>query len=281
MKEPMVGNKTMNRPGTRVRAAWRAIRLSMVSLAVLTSASADQALPSDHLIHWYKFNERSGSIAFDHRTTGAVNGLLSLTVARVNGLLDAGAVMLNGQLGSDISFDGGVGQFGTSDFTVAFWFETSETQQYFDLVGNRTAGSCGNFFQIRMSGNSVPTARDGGTTISNGVITAEIAQDGSCTNFIGLQSGPGFNDGQRHHLAVARAGSTMMLYVDGVRVASGSAAGVANVTNGNPFKIGRSLADCCFGTTFTPAATFDDLRIYNSALTDIQIRTLFNYGALQ
>ena len=66
----------------------------------------------------------------------------------------------------------------------------------------------------------------------------------------------------------------MTLYVDGVQVASGSAAGAANVANGNPFKIGRSLNDPCCPGNFTPVATIDELRIYNSALTADEIEDL-------
>jgi hypothetical protein len=218
------------------------------------------------LIHRYKFDEKSGSIAFDHVKTGAVNGVLSSTVNRVKGILGRGAVQLTGQASSVVSFGGGVGQFGTSDFTVAFWLKTSETTlPLFDLVGNRSDGSCGNFFQTRMTGTHF---------IGNGVIIAEIAQDGACTNYIPINSGPGFNDGQRHHVAVTRGGATMTLYVDGVQVASGSAAGTANVANSNLFKIGRSLNDPCCPGNFTPTATFDELRIYNRALTADQIEDL-------
>jgi len=209
----------------------------------------------------WTFDENRGTTAFP--TRGNVNGVLNNAQWRDLSKVGPGAcVRITGADNSYVNFGGSVGQFGTQAFTVAFWVQTSDTLSLYDLLGDRTATGHGNFLAIRMTGG--------------GVVSAEVDQDAQGTNYIGVQSTQsGLNDGNWHQIAVTRSGGTLNLYIDGAFSNSGSANGVANINNNNPLRFGRSLQ--APGTSrFAPDALFDDLYIYNSALSSTRIRSLYN-----
>ncbi|MDB9333095.1 lamin tail domain-containing protein [Nodularia spumigena CS-591/04] len=177
------------------------------------------------------------------------------------------AVHINGADNSFVSFGTQIGQFGISDFTLAFWLQTTESHRYFDIAGNRAAGSHGNFFCIRMTGKH--ESRPGG------IIASEVDQDQNGTNYIGVESKTaGFNDGKWHHLAVVRQGTSLKLYIDGVISGNATGNGVANIANGNAFKLGRSLVGV--DRKFAPDARYSGLRVYDTALNDSEISSLFS-----
>src|SRR4029078_7964415 len=112
-------------------------------------------------------------------------------------------------------FGNAVGNFGTSDFSVAFWVKTTGTSM--DLVSKRLACAHGSFFDIRLGSTGVPNI--------------ELDQDGGGTNFNTFQAGPAVTDGLWHHLTLIRQGTTATLYVDGAFASSGSSGGVTNISN--------------------------------------------------
>ncbi|ETW94273.1 MAG: hypothetical protein ETSY1_35570 [Candidatus Entotheonella factor] len=200
-------------------------------------------------------------------TLKSVNGTLSNAVVETTDPTFGSVVHINGANNSFVDFGTAIGQFRTQDFTVAFWFQTTEQHRYFDLAGNRTVGSHGNFLAIRMTGNHESSPR--------GRVSVEVDQDGNGTNFIGVSSQvTGLNDGDWHHIAVVRRGNSLELYVDGVSSNRGSANGVANIANGNAFKLGRSLVG--HDAKFAPNARFRALCVYDVALTDRQVPGLVN-----
>ncbi|WP_414523810.1 LamG-like jellyroll fold domain-containing protein, partial [Umezakia ovalisporum] len=177
------------------------------------------------------------------------------------------AVHINGSDNSFVSFGTQIGQFGTGDFTLAFWLQTKESYRYFDIAGNRAAGSHGNFFCIRMTGKH--ESRPGG------IIASEVDQDQNGTNYIGVETKTdGFNDGKWHHLAVVRQGKSLKLYIDGVILGNATGNGVANIANGQAFKLGRSLVGV--HNKFAPDARYSGLRVYDTALNDSEISSLFS-----
>ena len=204
--------------------------------------------------HTWQFDEGRGNIAYDSDGgRNAVNGVLNN--AQWEEVDDGGyGVELSGADSSYVSFANPIGQFGTQDFTVAFWLMTNDRSlANADLVGNRASGGHGNFFAVRMT--------------ADGYVSAEVDQDGAGTNYIGLRSARNrLNDGNWHHYTIIRSGRTLTLYVDGINSASGTASGVANINNGNIFKIGRSLVDNSI-PRFAPRAIFDELRTYDNAIS--------------
>jgi len=233
--------------------------LIIASFALLLMAG--QISAQDHL---WTFDENEGNIAYDSRTgRGAVNGFLNNAFWRDLSKVGPGAaVRITGDDNSFVTFGNQVANFGTQDFTVAFWIQTTETLDLFDLVGNRADSSYGNYFNVRMN--------------SEGSVTAEICQDAQGTNYMGIRAVQnGLNDGQWHQIAVVRSKGTLSLYIDGAFSIYGTNRAVTNINNRNPLKIGRSLVDRST-RRFSPNALFDDLSIYYRALSYTQIQSLYD-----
>jgi len=220
-----------------------------------------QIAAQDHL---WTFDENEGNIAYDYRSgRGAVNGFLNNALWRDLSKVGPGAaVRITGADNSFVTFGNQVANFGTRDFTVAFWIQTSETLDLFDLIGNRADVSYGNYFNVRMN--------------SEGSVTAEICEDERGTNYMGIRAvQKGLNDGQWHQIAVVRSRGTLSLYIDGQFSIYGANRVATNINNRNPLKLGRSLVDRST-RRFSPDALFDDVSIYYSALSYIQIKSLYD-----
>jgi hypothetical protein len=168
------------------------------------------------------------------------------------------AIALNGSDDSSFVLDDSalrkVGQFGQEDFTVAFGVKIAKTSQHVGLLGNRTSNSHDNFFCIRVT--------------SEGHITAEIDEDSNAKNYIWVSSAPGLDDNIWHHLTVVRQQKELKLYIDGELAESKTANGVANINNNNMLMTGNTNPDLLNQILAAPKAEFEDLRIYDYALSD-------------
>jgi hypothetical protein len=79
---------------------------------------------------------------------------------------------------------------------------------------------------------------------------------------------PILNDGNGHHFALVRSGSSLTLYIDGA-VSSTASKSPASITGLYPFQLGVSWPG------FSPLSIlFSDLHIYYSALTASQVTAL-------
>jgi Concanavalin A-like lectin/glucanases superfamily len=202
--------------------------------------------------HW-TFAEIGDSVTND--TVSNATAQLSSVVQSGQGRI-GNAIALNGSDSSYISLGREIGQFGRSDFTVAFGVKIARDTRASELLGNQTTDSHGNFFTIRFS----PEQR----------ILVEIDEDGNETNYIPLSSNPGLNDDTWHHVAVVRQQNELKLYIDGNLSDRNSANGVANIANGNELRTGKANPSFLA----SPKAKFEDLRIYDCALSSQQVSTL-------
>jgi hypothetical protein len=82
-----------------------------------------------------------------------------------------------------------------------------------------------------------------------------------------------YNDGQWHHYAATREGNIFSLYVDGVLVATETAAGVS-LNDGTGLAIGN-LTDT-YAKRIVASGSLDELKIYTSALSAVQIEAAYN-----
>jgi len=209
-------------------------------------------------------NNNNNNNNYYNNANGYLNNADWLELSKVG---PGAAVHISGTDDSYVDFGNAVGQFGTQDFTVAFWVQTTDTLNLYDLVGNRADPGHGNWFAVRMT--------------DDGYVSAEVDQDAQGTNYIGMRSvDGGLNDGNWHHVAVTRASNNLYLYIDGTLSNSGSANGVANIYGNQSFRIGRSLND---GSTprFAPDGVFDDLAIYYRALEDYEVQNLYENATNQ
>ncbi|MFC1664428.1 LamG-like jellyroll fold domain-containing protein [Pseudomonadota bacterium] len=208
------------------------------------------------------------------RSTDA-NGLTT-TIDRLSGstaTLQGGATFASGKLGlafdlgktgDSVGFGDGVGNFGTSDFTVSFWIR-SQPGQGGSLINKREICGHHSFWDIRMA--------------VTGRLVVEVDQNTSATNYLAFYNQRPVNDGQYHHVVLTREGTSVSLYIDGLLDGSGNSNGVTNLSNSAPVLVGQNV---CIGhdSTRELAGQLDDLGIYQRALNSSQILSLFNNGNL-
>ncbi len=136
-----------------------------------------------------------------------------------------------------------VGNFGTGDFTVEAWFKTSYSGANTPLVSKRPICLHSNFWNLSMD---------------NGKVFLEL--DDNNTNYFGVTTPLTYSDGQWHHVAGTRVGTTLAIYIDGVLAVNGSYIGTAtNLNNSTTLKLGVSPCGYFQGT-------LDEVRLWDRAL---------------
>jgi len=203
--------------------------------------------------HRWAFDE-SGGPAID--SVGGVSGeLVNATRVQPGVSNSTSAVQFTGN--SYVNFGKSVGQFGVSDFTVAMWINTTDGR-FSDVLSNRIGGSYANFMWICVNHY----------TLGAGVVAGEVCQDGGGTNNLSLDSrscGILVNDGQWHHITFSRSGNKLGLYIDGVSCTSSNsptAPSVANINNGNDFRLGLANSDAGYGLN----GRYDDFQMFDKVV---------------
>jgi len=108
------------------------------------------------------------------------------------------------------------GNFGTNNFVIDFWMETTEEEVY-SLLSKRPTCGDGSFWDIRMD--------------LYGFISAQICDNSSGTYLENLLSIIRVNDGNFHEITFIREGKSLYLYVDGYLQATATTAGVIDINN--------------------------------------------------
>ncbi|MEM1280407.1 MAG: LamG-like jellyroll fold domain-containing protein, partial [Cyanobacteria bacterium P01_H01_bin.152] len=207
------------------------------------------------IYHW-QFAERKGSIVRD--AIGGVEGRLHRSIALDSHGRIGTAVRLPSRE-SRVVFGPEVGQFGTSDFTVAFGIKILGTdgQNDLNIIGTRSVSGHGNWFSLRLE--------DKGRRLN-----FEVDENSKGKHYAIAKTPRLSNlfDKKWHHIALVRAGRTVKVYLDGILVAEGaSKTGVANINRAVDVKLGHY-------TRHTPIAHYEDLRIYHTALNATAVAAL-------
>jgi uncharacterized repeat protein (TIGR01451 family) len=179
------------------------------------------------------------------------------SIGTQNGTVQGTVTYATGEVGKAFSFGGaGSVQFGphavgTSDFSVAFWIQTTNAGPQ-AVLGDRTTFGHGNFYGVRMN---------------NGHVIVELDQDGLGTNYVGIVSNRTINDGLFHQVSIVRSGTTVSLYIDGILDSQGQSAGVTNLNSTNPLIIAAES-----GNNFPDfSGKLDEIAFYNQALSGQQV----------
>lgn len=190
-----------------------------------------------------------------------------------HGSLLGGATFAPGKVDQGFSFDGTgdyvsvpspAGNFGTGDFTIDFWMQTSTTGTR-EIINKRLCGdTSSNGFEVRLNGGSllVELLRDNDPTGSN------------------VTSGRTYNDGQFHHIAIVRSGNTLSIYGDGTldNSTTDPNVGSTDITNTLPLGIGGggcSDSPPAGDGTATFAGILDEVELFNRALSEQEISDIF------
>ncbi len=170
--------------------------------------------------------------------TFALVGAISLLPAAVASAQSGGALLFDG--GDQVAINTTLGNFGTGDFTVEFFYKTTSTGS--TLLTKR--GACGheNFFQFSAAAG----------------VGGEL--DDNNTNYNPYGGGIGLNDGLWHHVAFTRTGGAARAFVDGVLIVTSTTGGATNLVNGNTLRIGTGPCVGQNGST-NFQGTLDELRL--------------------
>lgn len=229
--------------------------------------------------HWYKFNECQGTTLYNSASTAdgkatGLNGSMTLTGNSAGTCesvtsTDVWYIGENGKYGSAFGLDGNdyavvaTPALPTVDFTYATWI-------YVDTVNNdrpilkAADGAGGNEIKLEIMS-------DQGANPNK----LRFAVDGTS-----IYSARAIQTGAWYHVVGRRTGSTMEMFINGQKdsVTGSDSTALSFSTCG--LYIGAGPTSSCGGGISTYFdGMIDDLRIYNYALTDAQIKTVMNEGS--
>ncbi len=136
------------------------------------------------------------------------------------------------------------GNFGTGDFTVEMWVKTSDNYAW---LAGKTDG-CGAAWQV---------------FLQNGVVKFKSPNDPEVAGSLTI------NNGDWHHLAVTRSGTTVSIFIDGVFDNSGTCDD--DLSNANKLVFGARY-NCPFDPPSIFIGQMDEIRIWNVARTQQEIQ---------
>lgn len=209
--------------------------------------------PPDGLAHWWPGDGHAGDIALGN-----------------HGALRNGVAFTTGKVGQAFNFDGtafveiaNTNSLEPSTITAEVWVKKLGSPGSLRYILSKGANGC------FIASYAMYTGRTGGLSfyISDGL------------NFrASPDAGTGIWDGSWHHVAGTFDGSAVRLYVDGVEVGSGNPTSLS-IGYGLPTNEGFYIGDYR-GTCDSPfKGAIDEVSIYSRALSDSEIRAVFNTGS--
>ena len=211
-----------------------------------------QTLGLRGLVLWLKFNEGSGSIAYDssfYNNHGTIHG----------------ATWVNGKFGKALSFDGvddyvDCGNDFTSisaEFTIELWMKTSDTSDTRTPISYATTHS------------------------DNEILLYNYKNFGLYVGNSAVGTGVSANDGKWHHIVWTwkSSGGETKLYKDGSLVYSGTLQSGYTINHGTDRRLIIGQEQDSVGGSFQTSQAFngiiDEVRIYNRALSENEIKMLY------
>jgi hypothetical protein len=189
-------------------------------------------------------------------------------VGGANGTISGSVTFVPGRYGQAFDFNGGeilcgttAGNFGTGDFTIAFWVRNPAQAGALEIMSKRPLCSFGSFFDIR-----------GGAGTLGAGMSLEAYSNGSGANPMGVAATEMLDD-KWHHIVFRRQGTSAVAARDGIIISSVTTpGGVTNITNSAAL---RFAGGPCVGLDGTIRYTglLDDIRFYKRFLTDQELRS--------
>ncbi|BBB28359.1 DUF4347 domain-containing protein [Neptunomonas japonica] len=201
------------------------------------------------LVAHYTFDEGSGSTAFDS-SASANNASLIGSPVYSTGIVGSGALNFSGDFDYVDAPDAVATDFGSGDFSVGFWFNSTSLGTAARLVGD-SIGADGYILYGSGSGEV------------NFLIT-------SGAQLQTLTAG-GLFDGEWHHVVGTRSGNDFSLYIDNTLADSATNALIGSVDNTVALRMGATD-----GVSSDYDGLLDEVRLYNRALTSSDITELYN-----
>ena len=237
------------------------------------ASGASEVTRQSDLVGWWKFDEESGTNAEDVSDTGNDGTLTNM----------ADSDWVAGKNGNALEFDGADdvvlipadSAYPAGDFSFSCWFKLSSGDTHRTIVASQkyyTAGKDGNWlFKVYDSSGANPRLNFASW---NGTSSLLI------NKFESITFSEGVAPSDWHHAAFVHddSASTIQFYFDGSTVGSTTA-----IAGGNDLE-DASVSGLSVGAqgTTSPirewAGLLDDIRIYNVALTDANVASIYNSG---
>ena len=223
----------------------------MFFLVLTLPAHADV---TDGLVGWWKLDEGSGVSAVD---SGGSN----------TGGLSGGPTWVAGKRGEAVSFDGvddliGWGSYTTESttYTVAVWYKSDSNGATQIIFSRGDSDLC--FYNPAFR-----TSADG--------LTLTVAESG-CAG-AGIIGNYSIAIGVWNHIVLTRSTNTAILYLNGQLQTTDNAQPVVG-TGAGRIRAGAQFSTAT-GNGFFAKGTIDDVRIYNRALTQTEIKAIYMSGS--
>ncbi|MEU7577038.1 sialidase family protein [Streptomyces sp. NPDC041068] len=153
---------------------------------------------------------------------------------------------------------------GTKDFTASLWFRYSATTGEQPLLWMGGIGT--NQPQVWLRGEPANNRVTGLITTRDGAVPPRSAS---------VRTTSAYNDGQWHHIALRRGAGSLTLFLDGTPLTTADVPG--SVSRNSPFgvHVGQRLDSRAHF-----AGSIDEVRVYDRALNDTEMRSLRTTDAL-
>ncbi|MHC4866723.1 MAG: LamG domain-containing protein [Planctomycetota bacterium] len=218
------------------------------------------------MVLWYEMDATAGSGVSDssgYEHHGALVGLSGPAEWEPNGGRFGGALRFTASEALSVPAD--TLENITSAITVAGWVNLQAGSS--DNVVIFDAGDTGDNAKMKLTGQAPDDSGD----------VYWRAGDDPCDVLVWSDATPGNWGGDWHHLAFVKnePGNTMKIYFDGIEVESKT--GVEETLSGvinKPFNLGTYNDD----NSSEHESAFDDVRVYDYALSDVEVASLFRGG---
>jgi len=235
-----------------MRSSYLYAAVSVLFVACILSTPCYAKIDPETILGIWLFDEGKGDVAEDSSENG------------FDGTIMNGAKYVDGKFGDALEFDGGDDyvDFGADErlkpqqFTVVAWFNTRKLNGYGHIFqsGNDWNDMAGIVFRVHQDGYF-----QSGVTQGPG-------------NTVSWVNGPALSDETWYHAALTLDGATVVLYLDGERVASN--AGVKVLYDQHPIRVGshsHSVSSLFNGF-------IDEVAYFNEALSQEDIQLIMNEG---
>ena len=226
-----------------------ALTVGVLSSTVPAAPAAPPAAkPAPRPTHWWTANGTAKDRA------GKDDGQLLNGVTYTTGF-SGQAFHFNGQ-GAEVDFNAFGGNFNRDPFTIAFFIKTT-SQVSQAMVEKRPVCDAESFWDFRMTGDLWGAFLDGAPGVEG----------------TGVTGPPGIADGNWHHVALVRGGTTNTIYLDGANPSTAISPEPVQLSNAAPMRAGMSRCTYIDGTNPFDG-DLDELMIFNTALSQQQVINL-------
>lgn len=223
------------------------LRVSIAAMSCVGSLALAQ--PAD-MVNWWKADGNADD------SSGTANGTIVGNV-----------VFVPGRYGQAFDFNGGevqcgtaAGNFGTGDFTIAFWIRNPAQKAALEVMSKRATCNFGSQFDIR-----------GGSGATGSAMSLEAYSGANGQNKL-LVGATEMLDDKWHHIVFRRQGRNAVAARDGIVIATTTTTATTNISNGAALKFAGG--PCVgFDGTIRYTGLLDDIRFYNRFLTDQELRS--------